>query len=335
MSVTTPSSQPTSQTVPPSDVDALRRRVELVDRTRRALDLVTTEADAIAMAKGAITEMVPGDDVSIVLDGETCVALRRHGLVVTPDSNAFDACPHLAGRRDPTSALCVPLAFGDEILGAIQWEGTADALPDRVTRGAIDVVAHLLALRLVLLRSDLGAEAPRTDPLTGALSRRSTTRAIRNLVRDLQPFSIAVCDLDDFAAYNERHGHEVGDRALRLFGETVASMVRPHDIVGRTGGDVLTIVFPGTSAIDAGQALERVREVLVLSLAVGDTPAFTVSYGVTDSNQGGSIEELVETAELATALAKRSGTNRVVVAGEETTASPRGDTASDQGRDGL
>jgi diguanylate cyclase (GGDEF)-like protein len=310
---------------------SLRRRVEMVDRTRHALDLATSEDEAIAIARGAVAELVPGDDVRVVLDGEGCAALRRHGLAVTPSSDAFDACPHLAGHGDPVSALCVPLSFGEEILGALQWEGAVDALPDRITRGAIDVVAHLLALRLALLRSDLGAEAPRTDPLTGTLSRRSVSRAVRNLVRDLEPFSLAVCDIDDFASYNERYGHDSGDRALRLLAETVTSMVRPNDIVGRTGGDVLTVVFPGTSAIDAGQALERIREVLVLSLAAGDTPPFTASYGVADSNQGDSIEAIVDTAELATALAKRSGAGRVVVAGEGTTGSPTGDSASDQG----
>ena len=324
MSLTTPHH-------PSSDLDSLRRRVEMVDRTRRALDLATSEREAIAIARGAVAELVPGEDVRIVLDGEDCAALRRHGLVSTPSSDAFDACPHLIGHGATVSALCVPLTFGEEILGALQWEGPVDALPDRITRGAIDVVAHLLALRLSLLRSDLGAESPRTDPLTGALSRRSTHRAIRNLVRDLEPFSLAICDIDDFAAYNESHGHDVGDRALRLLGETVTSMVRPDDIVGRTGGDVLTVVFPGTSAIDAGQALERIREVLVLSLAAGDTPPFTASYGVADSNQGDSIEAIVDTAELATALAKRSGAGRVVVAGEGTTGSPTGESASDQG----
>jgi diguanylate cyclase (GGDEF)-like protein len=317
------------------EVDALRRRVELVDRTRRALDLVTSEEEAVATAEGAVAQLVPCREVRVVLDGDDCAALRRHGIIATRSSAAFDACPHLRGHDDDVSALCVPLSFGDDLLGALQWEGPADELPDRITRGAIDVVAHLLALRLALLRSDLGAEGPRTDPLTSVLSRRSTSRAIRDLVRDLVPFSLAICDLDHFDAYNEHHGHDVGDRALRLFAETVVSMVRPNDIVGRTGGDVLTIAFPGTSALDAGQALERIREVLVLSLAVSDLPAFTVSYGVADSNQGDTIEAIVETAELATALAKRSGANRVVVAGEETVDLPDRDSASDQGGDGL
>lgn len=318
------------------EVATLRRRVELVDRARRALDMVSSEDEAIATASAAVAQIVPGRAVRVVLDGEDCTALRRPGVVATESSREFDACAHLrSSGDDPISGVCVPLQMGEDVLGALQWEGDEGALPDRTTRGALDVVAHLLALRLALLRADPGAEAPRTDPLTGTLNRRSTQRAVRELVKDLVPFSLAVCDLDGFAAYNDEHGHDAGDRALRLFAETLRSMVRPGDVVGRTGGDVLTVAFPGTSSLDAAQALERVREVLVLSLAVGDLPAFTASYGVADSNQGSSIEEIVETAELATALAKRSGANRVVVAGVETDGLPSRRTASDQGGDGL
>lgn len=314
----------------------LRRRIELVDRTRRALDIVATEEEAIATSSAAVAEIVPGRAVRVALDADDCTALRRPGIVATRSSREFDACAHLRGQTEgPVSGVCVPLQMGEDILGVLQWEGDEGSIPDRTTRGALDVVAHLLALRLTLLRSDGAAEAPLTDPLTGALNRRSTQRAVRDLVRDLVPFSLAVCDLDRFAAYNDAHGHDTGDRALRLFAETVRSMVRPGDVVGRTAGDVLTVAFPGTSALDAAQALERVREVLVLSLAVNDIPAFTASYGVADSNQGRSIEEIVETAELATALAKRSGANRVVVAGEETSGLPGYGTASDLGGDGL
>jgi diguanylate cyclase (GGDEF)-like protein len=319
----------------PSDLDALRRRVELVDRARAALDLATSEEEAIRTATAAVAEMVPGRSIDIVLGGEECVALRRHGPTVSPSSDHFDACPHLRGRPSVVSGLCVPLSFSEEILGALQWEGHPGEVPDRITRGAIDVVAHLLALRLALIRSDLGAEDPRTDPLTGTLNRRSTGHGIRRLIHDLVPFSLAVCDLDEFDAYNETHGHDAGDRALRLFAETITATVRPGDIVGRTSGDAFTVVFPSTSALDAAQALERVREVLVLALTGGELPAFTASFGVADSNQGDSVDAITETAELAAILAKTSGANRVVVAGEETTGPARRDIASDQDGHGL
>lgn len=319
----------------PSDLDALRRRVELVDRARAALDLVTTEDEAIRTATAALAELVPGRAIGIVFDADDCVALRRQGPTVTTSSDHFDACPHLRDRPTPVSGLCVPLSFSEDIVGALQWEGSPGSIPDRITRGAIDVVAHLLALRLVLLRSDLGAEDPRTDPLTGALNRRSTGRAIHGLVRDLVPFSLAMCDLDGFDSYNETHGHDAGDRALRLFAETLTATVRPGDIVGRTGGDAFTVAFPATSALDAAQALERVREVLVLALTRGEIPSFTASFGVSDSNQGESIDAIVETAELAAALAKTSGANRVVVAGEETGGLSGRDITSDQDGHGL
>lgn len=318
----------------------LRARVELEDRLRRALDVVSSEDEALRVVAEALEGVLPGRvSVHLVdatgrrlgdslvrsgepLDAGSCVALRRHGTTETRSSAAFDACAHLRSSPEPVSGVCVPVACHGHTSGVLQWEGEVSALLHPDTIGAIEAVAALLALHLAVLRAGDSIDDLRTDPLTGLLNRHSTGIAIRNLVRDLVPFSLALCDIDDFARFNDVHGHDAGDRALRLFAQTLTSTLRPNDVVGRTGGDIFAVAFPGTSAIDAAHALERVREVLVLSLSIGDLPAFTVSCGVSDSNQGSSIEAIIETAELAVALAKRSGANRVVIAGEETTHLP-------------
>ena len=60
--------------------------------------------------------------------------------------------------------------------------------------------------------------------------------------------------------------------------------------------------------------MERVRESVVLDLSSAELAPFTVSVGVADSNQGTTIDELVETAGAALKVAKREGGNRVRVA---------------------
>jgi len=53
------------------------------------------------------------------------------------------------------------------------------------------------------------------------------------------------------------------------------------------------------SAAEAASALERVREALALALASGPTPAFTASFGVSDSSDADGIEELLRLADTA------------------------------------
>lgn len=321
----------------------LQSRGDLVDRVRRALDVVATDDEAVRVVAEALDAELEGrvhlvvaqatrpalprgDDplvrVGDGIDAESCVAFQRPVTAVTASSAAFDACAHLRTAPDAVSGVCVPIAHGGDVAGVLQWQGPVGHPLDEVSISAVETVAHLLGVHLAVLRGGREDETPRTDPLTGLLNRRSTGAAIRELVRDLVPFSLALCNIDGFDAYNEAHGHDVGDRALRLFSRALTSTLRPDDPAGRIGGDVFAVAFPQTSAIDAAHALERVRETLVLQLAINDVPPFTVSCGVSDSNQGDSIEAIIETAELAVALAKRSGANRVMIAGEGTTHLP-------------
>lgn len=316
----------------------LAARVDLVDRVRRALAVVATAEEAVWAVTGGVDASFPdavvlrlfdpGVELDLVeplgppVSPTSCFAVRGPVTVVTSSGHRADACPHLRTLDDPCSAACIPVAHGRDVYAVLHWTGPVGHPLHPVEVGALETVAHMLGAELALHHQGTADEPARVDPLTGVLTRRSTHRAIRTLVRDLVPFSLAVCDLDDLGGFVDQHGHDAGDRALRLYAQALSGTVRPGDVVGRTDGDVFTVAFPGTSAIDAAQALERVREALVLDLAASQVAPFTVSCGVADSDQGDSIEAIVETAELAVALAKSSGGNRVVVAGEQTTHLP-------------
>jgi len=120
-------------------------------------------------------------------------------------------------------------------------------------------------------------------------------------------------DLDHFKALNDTNGHDAGDRALRLFARTVRSVLRTDDIVCRFGGEEFAIVFPGCSADEAADALRRVQEQLIVTLAGGAVPGFTASFGVAHTTDASSLEELCRVADAALFRAKREGRNRVIV----------------------
>jgi len=167
-----------------------------------------------------------------------------------------------------------------------------------------------------------------TDPLTGLLNRRSFENQVQELLRTNRPFSLSMGDLDHFKALNDTHGHDAGDRALRLFARTMRTVLRSDDLVCRYGGEEFAIVFPGCSTAEAADALARVQEQLLVTLAGGAVPGFTASFGVAHSTDAPSLEELCRVADTALFRAKREGRNRVVVdaAGE------RGDVAPVSGR---
>lgn len=90
-------------------------------------------------------------------------------------------------------------------------------------------------------------EAAFTDSLTGAWNRRYFDRylgtCLRKAVRNRQPVTILLFDVDDFKRFNDQHGHAVGDEILKATVLLLKTCIRPDDRVCRIGGDEFAVVF--------------------------------------------------------------------------------------------
>ncbi len=120
-----------------------------------------------------------------------------------------------------------------------------------------------------------------------------------------------MADLDHFKLLNDTYGHDAGDRALRLFAETVRRSLRADDIFARWGGEEFVIAMPRTDASAATEILERVRIVLAETCERAETPSVTASFGVTDTTMGRYLADLLRLADGALQTAKAQGRNRV------------------------
>ena len=98
-----------------------------------------------------------------------------------------------------------------------------------------------------------------TDNLTGLLNRRTLENRCRRPAQRATPFALAMADLDHFKELNDTYGHETGDRALRLFAETLRASCATEDLLCRHGGEEFAIVLPDCTRPDAHAALEAVR----------------------------------------------------------------------------
>lgn len=185
--------------------------------------------------------------------------------------------------------------------------------------------AHVSELNRELYR------VSRRDSLTGVGNRRALDEGIARLLEhgdQLRPraFAIALFDIDHFKAYNDEHGHLVGDVALGTIGEILRRATRGSDQAYRYGGEEFLLLLPDVDLVGAIAAAERVR--VAVSQARG-VPAFTVSGGVAlcDPAEGRDPEPLLRRADAALYLAKRAGRNRIS-ADELSTAMMRSEMAS-------
>jgi diguanylate cyclase (GGDEF)-like protein len=210
--------------------------------------------------------------------------------------------------------VCVPVSTGGRAIGVLHTT-TAIEHPSSPTAVArLEAVAAHSGSRIGMLRvMEATHLQAATDPLTGLLNRRSFENRAHSLLRGGTPFALAMGDLDHFKRLNDTHGHDAGDRALRAFSQTMRAALRDDDLICRFGGEEFVILFPRRTAIEAARALARVQEELLVSVARGTTPAFTVSFGVAQSDQSSELDELCRIADAALFRAKREGRNRVVV----------------------
>ena len=130
-------------------------------------------------------------------------------------------------------------------------------------------------------------------------------------------FCLALGDLDRFKLVNDRFGHLVGDRLLRLFAEILAQNVRGQDRVARFGGEEFAVMLPDTRLDQAVEALERIRRILESKQWTVETSGervgkVTVSFGVAKLRPNESGPDLLRRVDAHLYDAKARGRNCVV-----------------------
>ena len=325
-------------------VQAKRREFET--RLARALEMVQDEVAAFDVLRRAMSRIVPDAPVELLLadnshahlermvtaspDGESiagctvdspdqCEAARRAQTQVFRDSEELDACPMLRGRpQGRSSAVCVPVSIMGRTVGVVHTTGVVDEPLADPRVQALQTLADQAGNRIGMLRvmAETQVQAS-TDGLTGLINRRSLENRIRLLRTEGLDFSFVMADLDHFKDLNDANGHEAGDRALRIFAETLRHELRGEDLACRYGGEEFAIVLPRAEVPEAIEAMGRIREGLAHTTGRGDTPTFTSSFGIAHSSDAADLDDLVQRADRALFAAKDAGRDRICIDGHD------------------
>ncbi|MDT8900231.1 diguanylate cyclase [Anaeroselena agilis] len=162
------------------------------------------------------------------------------------------------------------------------------------------------------------------DGLTGIANRRVfddfLDRAWRQAVRDREPVSLLLADIDNFKLFNDTYGHQAGDDCLRQVAWAIADgACRAGDLAARYGGEEFAVVLAGTDSAGAAVVAEKVRAAVAglnIVHAAGVGKVVTISLGLATMfpRDGERAESLIVAADQALYGAKQQGRNRVVAA---------------------
>lgn len=268
-------------------------------------------------------ELQPGEGVS----GK---AMTSRAVTVSDrlDRTQFPKAVAGVALPDSLTAMAAPMVIGDQVIGVVTWLRGDLSRPFTAQEQEI---AGLLAGRVGLALANARlhqqtANAAITDPLTGLRNRRHFDAALdrddairrRVAAEKRLPRSAILFDLDHFGQVNKQFGHQIGDRVLRLFADTLRARARASDLVARFGGEEFVVILDNATRDDAIRVAEDVRTAfakLKVDIAGGEPLRTTVSAGCA-SLEAWEVEAslLLERADVALAMAKHGGRNQVVAA---------------------
>lgn len=318
---------------------ALYRITSIVQRTVRELEVLEEIVDGITTELGfASAAILLLDEVRQELvvaadrgyhakllrlprgHGVTWRAVLSRDLVFIPD--VTQEPDYVSGASCGVSEVAIPLTFADKVIGVLDIETSAERPVQPYDLNLLQSLAGQVALTILHAQHVARVEAEATiDALTGLFNYRYFTglldREFKRAMRYDRPLALFILDIDCFKRYNDTHGHPAGNEVLRRVAEIIKTNCRDVDFIVRYGGEEFVVLLPETGMPEAYDIAERIRGAIAEFPFAGRSSqpggALTVSIGVAAYPQDAySDEEILEHADTALYLAKRSTRNRVV-----------------------
>ena len=157
------------------------------------------------------------------------------------------------------------------------------------------------------------------DGLTSILNRRAFDERFSDEVerahRQNYPLMLAIIDIDNFKQYNDKHGHQEGDKVLINLADILKECTREKvDMCFRLGGDEFAVLLPQATANQGTEIVQRI----LLSFVEQNYGITTLSIGLVSCKRNDALQREVdeiaikERADQAMYDAKNNGKNCVV-----------------------
>ena len=225
-------------------------------------------------------------------------------------------------RTGSKSILCIPIKSKGTLSGILYMENnlTDNAFtPERIE--PLRIISSQAAISIENARL---FELATTDGLTKLYVHRYfqllLDRELKRSLRYNKSFSLIMMDIDNFKAFNDTYGHQLGDEVLKNVARAVKKISRSEDVVARYGGEEFIVILPETDAAQALIVAEKMRAIVEsLEIVHGEERLHvTISLGVASFPiHTGEKEKLILLADTALYTSKHNGRNRVSLCEKE------------------
>lgn len=254
-------------------------------------------------------------------------AINKTGTVYTPEElkNTVPAGTDISMILSLSPSLIIPLVQKNHLNGIIIL-GERITLTDNFSYSSYEKsqILSIASLATIAINNATLIERASTDMMThlklkyffyNVLTDKLDMALAQNL-----PLAVIMLDIDFFKRFNDTYGHACGDYVLQTVARIIRSSIRSQDLASRYGGEEFTVMLNNTVKEDAMTVADRIRrKVEEYDFCYENQHVkVTVSVGVSefscDKNPVSSPKQLVNQADRALYVSKRSGRNKVTFA---------------------
>ncbi len=213
--------------------------------------------------------------------------------------------------------------LGDEAAMVRRLASMAEEMAERTRVAEAELKSSEREAKALRRRLDKARREAERDHLTGLPNRRAFEAELERQCAEAnanhEPLCVAFCDIDHFKLINDEHGHDAGDRVLKVIAHALSQSSDDNCHVSRHGGEEFVLLFRGLSPAEAKAKLDETREDLAARRLLNretDRPfgQITFSGGVASIFAYDDPREALKAADKALYRAKESGRNRIEIA---------------------
>lgn len=265
----------------------------------------------VRLTQGEVNEMMvnSADDMAQVPSDamdELQSQLRRQALTFSDLTTS--ALSH-------TTAFNRDLAEGmEQLASGFDVAEVLNAMREKTMKVERELAENRRETERLRLELDTARNDASLDALTSLANRRCMDAKIREAFEQCGSITLGFCDIDHFKSINDRFGHAVGDRVLKVVAEVLQSELAPYP-VARFGGEEFVALFPETTEADAFALVEKAR------IAIGqrafrvrdtDQPLGQVTFSAGIAATTCDPQQALKNADSALYEAKNGGRNRTI-----------------------
>lgn len=175
----------------------------------------------------------------------------------------------------------VPLVMGTRTVGLVCVE-----CPPPLN-ASMELLRIFSSQAAVAIENLMLYDAVTHDSMTGVCTKsyflQRFMEALQLAVRHNHPLSVMMVDIDNFKRLNDTYGHQLGDRVIIEFANSIGECLRTTDLIGRYGGDEFVVLLPETAPENAVAVAERIGQrirAIGIESGPGDLVRVTTSIGI-------------------------------------------------------